>query len=84
MRSWHQNGPCGTTHSRAGWVVKLAGEKGRGLERRNGTITAALAIYAASDPGFFARHRAPDFYESNEDALEDMRKRAEEEAALAW
>ena len=83
MCSWHQNSPCGTTHCRAGWVVNLAGKEGLELEKIGGTAAAALAIYAASDPGFLARHRAPDFYESNEAALEDMRKRAKEEAALA-
>ncbi len=47
MSEWHT---CDTTHCRAGWVVFLAGEKGRVLEKRTSTLFAAMQIYKASDP----------------------------------
>lgn len=72
MRDWHT---CNTTHCRAGWVVHLAGEAGYALERFHNTLLAAQLIYRESgyiiNPG--------KFYGSNADALEDMRRLAENE-----
>jgi hypothetical protein len=69
MSNWHT---CNTTHCRAGWVVHLAGEAGYALERFHNTALAAQLIYRASgspiNPGRF--------YDTNADALDDMRKRA--------
>jgi hypothetical protein len=67
MSQWHT---CETTHCRAGWIVHLAGEKGKALEAATSTAHAARAIYRASDPGC----RAPHFYASNERAMEDIKK----------
>ena len=80
MSMWHQSGYCGTTHCRAGWAVVLAGEGGRVLEGVYGTGTAAALIYQASDPML---ERIPNWITSNVDALEDMRAKAETEAAGA-
>lgn len=72
MSTWHK---CETTHCRAGWVVTLAGEAGRVLERFHNTPLAAQLIYLASDP---ANPVAPTrFYETNEVALADMKRLAE-------
>ena len=69
MGQWH----CGTTHCRAGWVVTLAGEEGAALEKYHNTELAAMLIYRESgSPINPAR-----FNDSNEDALADMKKRAE-------
>ena len=78
MSDWRT---CETTHCRAGWVVHLAGEAGKRLEDRTSTLFAAMQIYKASDP---VNRVAPTrFYESNEAALEDMRRLAEIEAAAS-
>ena len=69
---------CETTHSRAGWVVHLAGDGGRALEWMMGTPAAAAMIYMASDPTL---EKVPDFYCSKEKALADMKRLAEAEAA---
>ena len=70
MSTWHT---CGTTHCRGGWVVHLAGEAGYALERFHNTALAAHLIYKASgykiNPG--------KFYESNDQALADMKRLAE-------
>jgi hypothetical protein len=75
MATWHT---CDTTHCRAGWVITLAGDAGRAMEWCIGTSTAAAIIYMASDPGI---ERIPNWHASNEDALADMRRLAEAEAA---
>jgi uncharacterized protein YjbI with pentapeptide repeats len=67
---------CETTHCRAGWVVTLAGEAGKKLEEMLGTNTAASLIYMASDPEL---DQIPDWFDSNEDALADMERLAEQE-----
>ena len=77
MGSWHS---CDTTHCRAGWVTHLAGAGGRALEFALGTPIAAAHIYMASDPKL---ERIPDFYCGNSEALEDMRRLAEAEAAAS-
>ena len=69
MGNWHS---CETTHCRAGWVVHLAGEAGYDLERRTSPIFAAQQIYKAS--GY--RISPVRFYDSNEDALADMKRLA--------
>ena len=75
MGKWHT---CETTHCRAGWVIVLAGEAGKALEKKLGTPAAAALIYYASDPKL---ERVPDFYDSDKDALADMKRLAEREAA---
>jgi len=75
MRAWHK---CGTTHCRAGWVVVLAGDEGKALEDSIGPAAAASLIYLASDPTL---EKFPSFYCSNDEALEDMKRLAELEAA---
>jgi uncharacterized protein YjbI with pentapeptide repeats len=75
MESWHT---CETTHCRAGWAVTLAGDDGRELEKRIGTDAAGALIYIASDPTL---ERVPSWYATNEDALADMKRLAELEAA---
>jgi hypothetical protein len=70
MGSWHT---CETTHCRAGWVVNLAGEAGKKLEEFFNTPLAAQLIYRES--GY--RINPCRFYDSNEDALADMKKLAE-------
>ena len=74
MDKWHT---CGTTHCRAGWAVHLAGEAGYALERFHNTALAAQLIYRASGSPISPVR----FFNSNEAALADMRKRASEHAA---
>jgi len=78
MGVWHQNGFCGTTHCRAGWVTHLAGNAGRVMDGIMGPAAAAALIYAKSDPQM---ERVPDFYASNEAALADMKRLADAEVA---
>jgi Pentapeptide repeats (8 copies) len=75
MGDWHK---CGTTHCRAGWVTVLAGDEGKVLEDRIGTAAAATLIYLASDPTL---DKFPSFYCGNDEALVDMKRLAELEAA---
>lgn len=70
---------CETTHCRAGWAVHLAGEAGYKLENHTSWEFAAKQIYNASSPIKVSPTR---FYESNEAALEDMKRCAELEAKL--
>lgn len=72
MDAWHT---CENTHCRAGWVVALAGEPGRALEKFFNTELAAMMIYDASDPSY--RINPARFHDSNKDALADMKKLAE-------
>lgn len=71
MGSWHT---CETTHCRAGWVVVLAGEEGKKLEEETSTLFAAMQIYKASSPIKVPPTR---FFDSNEIAMEDMKRCAE-------
>jgi len=73
MAVWHS---CETTHCRAGWVVTLAGEQGKKLESFFNTELAAMLIYKES--GYEINPCR--FYDSNEYALADMKRLAEEEA----
>jgi len=75
MGTWHR---CETTHCRAGWVVTLAGDGGKALELAMGTPVAAAMIYLASDPNL---EKMPNFYASNEAAMEDMKRLAEQAPA---
>jgi hypothetical protein len=69
MNTWHT---CNTTHSRAGWIVHLAGEAGYELERKTSPLFAAQQIYKASEFEISPCR----FFDSNEKALEDMKKLA--------
>jgi hypothetical protein len=71
MSDWHT---CNTTHCRAGWVVRLAGDAGRELEKETSTLFAAMQIYKASGHPISPVR----FYGSNEDALADMKRLAEQ------
>jgi hypothetical protein len=72
MNDWHT---CEKTHCRGGWVVTLAGPTGKELEKFHGTLLAAMLIYDASDPSY--RINPSRFFDSNEEALLDMKKLAE-------
>ena len=75
MGTWHADGPCGTTHCRAGWAIVLAGQAGKELERRLDSQRAGTAIYRASTG------RVPHFFASDADALADIRRCAAEQVA---
>jgi hypothetical protein len=70
MSDWHS---CNTTHCRGGWVVHLAGEPGYALERFHGTLLAAQLIYRES--GYPINPCR--FFDTNADALADMKRLAE-------
>ena len=70
MEKWHT---CETTHCRAGWVVKLAGEAGAKAEKFYGTCLAAQLIYRESSPHKVSVNR---FFDDNKLALEDINKMA--------
>jgi hypothetical protein len=73
MSDWHT---CKTTHCRGGWVVTLAGKEGAALEKFYGTLLAAQLIYDASDTT--RKFNPCRFFDSNEEALADMKRLAEE------
>ena len=77
MGSWHT---CEKTHSRAGWVVTLAGEAGKALEAFFDTTLAAMKIYDASSS--LPKISPVKFFDGNEDAIADMKRMAEMEATL--
>jgi hypothetical protein len=70
MSSFHA---CETTHCRAGWIIHLAGEAGYALERKTSSVFAAMQIYEAS--GY--KIAPTRFFDSDEKALEDMKRLAE-------
>lgn len=72
MSSLHK---CETTHCRAGWAVHLLGDAGYELEQRSSTIFAAMQIYRAS--GY--EISPTKFYESEVEALADMKRLALQE-----
>ena len=72
MGDWHT---CENTHCRGGWVISLAGKEGKALEQFFDPLLAAMKIYDASCPGY--KINPARFFDSNEEALEDMRKLAE-------
>ncbi len=67
MRDWHS---CETTHCRAGWAIALAGHAGAMMEDIEGPEVAGALLYAA------ATGRVPNFYASDDAALEDLRRAA--------
>jgi len=69
MSDWHT---CETTHCRAGWVTFLAGDEGKKVEAFYGPCLAAQLIYRES--GYEINPCR--FFDSDEDAMEDMRKLA--------
>jgi hypothetical protein len=72
MGTWHT---CETTHCRAGWVVHLAGEAGYTLEKHfKSTAFAAGQIYRKSSDIIVSPTK---FYDTNTEALEDIKKCAE-------
>jgi len=75
MSDWHT---CETTHCRAGWVVTLAGEAGRTLEKKTSTLFAAMQIYRKSSSIKVSQAR---FFETDAQALADMKRCANEELA---
>jgi len=77
VREWHV---CDTTHCRAGWVVFLSGEAGKQLEQETDTCFAAMMIYKASSPIHVAPTR---FFETNEVAMRDIERCANEEKQLS-
>jgi hypothetical protein len=74
MDNWHT---CDTTHCRGGWVVTLAGEAGKKLEKATTTEFAAMQIYKASSP---IRVSPVRFYEKDDVAMADIVRCAREEA----
>jgi hypothetical protein len=76
MKTWHT---CDTTHCRGGWIVTLAGEKGKALEAASSTLFAAMQICKASSPIKVSPVR---FFETNEVAMADIKRCAEQEAKL--
>ena len=70
MAQWHST-VCNTTHCRAGWAIHLAGQAGYALEAKLGSSVAGALIYARSCQEF----AVPDFLDSNEAAIADMRAR---------
>ena len=70
MRSWHT---CKTTHCRAGWAITLAGKRGLELEKQCGSSLAGALITIASSPKL---DRVPNFYDTNDGALESIRAAA--------
>jgi hypothetical protein len=74
MSAWHT---CETTHCRAGWVVTLAGKEGKALENETSTIFAAMQIYHKSSD---IKVSPPRFFETNDQAMEDMKRCAALEA----
>ncbi len=75
MGTWHS---CSTTHCRAGWAITLAGKEGLELEARLGPAVAGALIYSAS-----TGRRVPDFYATDEAAMEDIKRCAELPAPVA-
>ena len=59
--------------------MHLAGEAGYALERFHNTALAAQLIYRESNPAIPVS--PPRFYETNDQALADMRRMADLEAA---
>ncbi|HEX5508791.1 MAG TPA: hypothetical protein VFX37_09830 [Pseudolabrys sp.] len=77
MAQWHM---CDNTHCRAGWIVTLAGEAGRKLEKFFDTPLAAMKIYDASSRADLPKISPVRFFEDNATALDDMKRMAELEA----
>jgi hypothetical protein len=81
MSKWHGGeGVCGTTHCRAGWAIHLAGPVGRTLEYCLGSNAAGALIHLASCPQL--EGKVPNFIDTNENALADIKRLAELEPPL--
>ena len=81
MSSWHgPDGACGTMHCRAGWSIHFAGAAGRVLEACMGSNAAGALIHLASVPALDGK--VPNFRDTNENALADIRRLAELEPPL--
>ena len=76
MSTWHR---CETTHCRAGWAVRLAGPAGQLLESQQDTAAAAALIIAISCPWL---EKVPNFYDTDENAMADIRVCAEIEKEM--
>jgi hypothetical protein len=74
MGDWHK---CETTHCAAGWVTNLAGDVGRVAENLVGTPWAATLIINESCP--YLNGKVPNFYASNEYAMDFINQCAETE-----
>jgi hypothetical protein len=70
MNAWYT---CETAHCRAGWAITLAGEAGKALEAKHGSHFAGIKIYRASTG------RVPNFFATDEEALADLKRCAEEQ-----
>ena len=70
---------CETTHCRAGWAIHLAGKEGYELEKETNSVFAAMQIYKAS--GY--RISPVKFFVTDDEAMADMKKLAEEHKAPA-
>jgi hypothetical protein len=70
---------CSTTHCRGGWVVVLAGDKGKALQLASSHLFAAMQIYKASSKIKVSPVR---FFETNELAMKDIERCAAEEVSL--
>ena len=83
MSTWHGEDAvdatnwCGTTHCRAGYAICMAGPAGFDLERKFGSERAGRMIYAVSRPD----KPLPDFYASDDEAMEDMEAAARDRSA---
>jgi len=77
MNNWHG---CKTTHCLAGWATSLAGEDGRVAENLVGTSWAAALII--NESCLYLKSKVPDFYGSNEEAMNFINDCAEKENAL--
>jgi len=81
MASWDRVGEPGywrgTTHGRACWAIRLAGEKGIALSDEFGPHIAGALIYRASRPG----EPAPWFFATTYAAMADIRRCAAEQTA---
>jgi hypothetical protein len=79
MATWHDSNDCDesnwcqTTHCRAGYAICLAGAAGFALEKKVGPAAAGALIYAKSRPD----QPVPNFYDSDENAMADIRRAAE-------
>ncbi len=80
MGDWHEDGYCGTTHCKAGWVIVMAGETGRVMENLLGTPWAATQIILGSCP--YLEGKVPNFYANNEAAMNFINECAEKEMSL--
>lgn len=79
MGSWHGGDDrpgCGTTHCRAGSAI-IMHPMGAELERVFGSHLAGAVIYLAARKGTPLEGQIPDFFATDDAAMEDIRKCAE-------